>query len=263
MSDKQVVLIHGSWSRGEQWAPARAAFEERGYTVHTPTLRHHELPLQDGAAKVSRLSIRDYANDLVALVASLTAAPLLVGHSLGGLIVQLVAARTNHAGMIAACPSPIGPAGLNPTTLGISLRHARQPRPWTKPVYPPSWKRFRAGVAGRQTEADAREAYDNLVCESGRILFFELAMPRRDPSKAADVDFGAITGPVLVIGGGHDRIVPPRIARRTAASFPNASYVEVPNADHMVFHGNQLAITMGHIDEWASRHGLFASAHKI
>lgn len=36
MSDtKHVVLIHGSWSRGEQWAPARAAFEERSYTVRS------------------------------------------------------------------------------------------------------------------------------------------------------------------------------------------------------------------------------------
>jgi len=43
---KHVVLIHGSWSRGEQWAPAREAFEERGYAVHIPTLRHHELPLR-------------------------------------------------------------------------------------------------------------------------------------------------------------------------------------------------------------------------
>src|ERR1700692_3640698 len=47
MSDtKHVVLIHGTWCRGDSWTPTRAAFEERGYTVHTPTLRHHELPLQ-------------------------------------------------------------------------------------------------------------------------------------------------------------------------------------------------------------------------
>jgi esterase/lipase len=45
---KHVVLIHGSWSREEQLAPARAAFEERGYTAHTPTLRHHELPSSIG-----------------------------------------------------------------------------------------------------------------------------------------------------------------------------------------------------------------------
>ena len=56
MSDtKHVVLIHGSWSRGEQFAPARAAFEERGYTAHTPTLRHHELPSHEGAMKVASL----------------------------------------------------------------------------------------------------------------------------------------------------------------------------------------------------------------
>ena len=45
---KHVVLIHGMGGRGDYLAPARAAFEERGYTVHTPTLRHHELPLEEG-----------------------------------------------------------------------------------------------------------------------------------------------------------------------------------------------------------------------
>jgi hypothetical protein len=39
MSDtKHVVLIHGTWCRGDSWAATRAAVEERGYTVHTPTL---------------------------------------------------------------------------------------------------------------------------------------------------------------------------------------------------------------------------------
>ncbi len=72
MSDtKHVVLIHGAWSRGEQLAAVRAAFEERGYTAHTPTPRHHELPLHEGAVKIASLSLRDYTDDLVALVNSL------------------------------------------------------------------------------------------------------------------------------------------------------------------------------------------------
>jgi pimeloyl-ACP methyl ester carboxylesterase len=81
---KHVVLIHGSWSRGEQLALARAAFEERGYTAHTPTLRHHELPSHEGAMKVASLSLRDYTDDLVAFVNSLDSPPLLIGHSMGG-----------------------------------------------------------------------------------------------------------------------------------------------------------------------------------
>ena len=103
---KHVVLIHGSWGRGEQLAPARAAFEERGYTAHTPTLRHHELPLHEGAMKIASLSLRDYTDDLVAFVNSLDSPPLLIGHSMGGLLAQLVAARTRQAGLVAACPAP-------------------------------------------------------------------------------------------------------------------------------------------------------------
>jgi nucleotide-binding universal stress UspA family protein len=112
---KHVVLIHGSWSRGEQLAPARTAFEERGYTAHTPTLRHHELPMQEGAMKIASLSLRDYTDDLVTFVNSLDCPPLLIGHSTGGLLAQLVAARTRHAGLVAACPAPavgiLGAAG--------------------------------------------------------------------------------------------------------------------------------------------------------
>jgi pimeloyl-ACP methyl ester carboxylesterase len=249
---KHVFLIHGTWSPGEQWNRARAAFEERGYMVHTPTLRHHELPLQEGALKIARLSLRDYTDDLVALVASLDTRPLLVGHSLGGLVVQLVAARTHHAGMVAACPAPVGPSGLNPTTLRISLAHGRQLRPWAKPVYPPTWELCRR-IALAQTEKVAREVFDELVCESGRVLFFELAVPWLDRAKAARVDFAAITGPVLVIGGELDRIVPTRLARRTAARYQKGSYVEIPGSDHLVFHGDALAVTMDHIDDWIAR----------
>jgi pimeloyl-ACP methyl ester carboxylesterase len=77
-----------------------------------PDVGHHELPLHEGASKIAPLSLRDYTDDLVALVASLDSPPLLVGHSLGGLVVQLVAARTHNAGMVAACPSTVGSSGL-------------------------------------------------------------------------------------------------------------------------------------------------------
>jgi pimeloyl-ACP methyl ester carboxylesterase len=254
---KHVVLIHGAWSRGEQLAPAGAAFEERGYTAHTPTLRYHELPIQEGAMKVASLSLRDYTDDLVALVNSLDSPPLLIGHSMGGLLAQLVAAHTRHVGLVAACPGPAaGILGATPTTLRMSLPHLLRPRSWTKPWRPPTFEQFRRWIANTQTKDMAREMYDGLVCESGRYLW-ELLLSVPKLSKAAVVDFATVTTPVLVMGAECDRIVSAGIVRRTAARY-HVSSVEIPRSDHMVFSGAALPVTMSYIDDWMATNHVLA-----
>jgi pimeloyl-ACP methyl ester carboxylesterase len=257
---KHVVLIHGNWGRGEQLAPVRAAFEQRGYTAHTPTLRHHELPAQEGAVKIASLSLRDYTDDLVGFVNSLDSPPLLVGHSMGGLLAQLVAARSRRTGLVAACPAPA--AGINAST-PANRRMARpyflRLRPWAKPVRPPKFERFQQWIANTQTEDMARELYDGLVCESGRAQC-EMLLAALKLSKATVVDYAAITTPVLVIGGECDRIVPAGAVRKTAARYQHGTSIEIPESDHMVFSGAALPVTMGHIDNWiASNHVLSAA----
>ena len=265
MSDtKHVVLVHGTWCRGESWGPTRTAFEDRGCTVHTPTLRYHELPLQEGAMKIAPLSMRDYTADLVAIVDSLDAPPLIVGLSRGGLLAQLVAARTRHAGVVAACPSPApGVFAAIPTTLrsfgSIFARHYLQPRPWAKPLYPPAWQVFRRWIANAQTEETAREFFADFVCEAGRA-YCELVFPFLDRGNATTIDFAAVTTPVLAVGGERDRVVPAQIPRNTAARYQRGTYVEIPRSDHLVFSGEALPVTMGHIDDWIARNQVFATA---
>src|SRR5208337_3557372 len=152
----------------------------------------------EGAMKVASLSLRDYTDDLVAFVNSLDSPPLLVGHSMGGLVAQLVAARTRQAGLVAACPAPAaGSFGATPTGLRLLLPYLLRPRPWTKPCRPPTFEQSRRWIANTQTEDIAREIYDGLVCESGRYLWeLLLAVPRL--STATVVDFAAVTAPVLV-----------------------------------------------------------------
>ncbi|MCV7331767.1 alpha/beta hydrolase [Mycobacterium cookii] len=256
---KHVVLIHGSFGRGEQLAPARAAFEERGYAVHTPTLRYHELPRREGAKKVASLSLRDYADDLVAFVKSLDSPPLLVGHSMGGLLAQLVAAGARPAGVVAACPAPVaGTTGGTLTSLRMMLPHVLRPRSWKKPWRPPTFEQSRRWIANTQTEDSAREIYDGFVCESGRYLWeLLLAVPRL--SKATVVDFAAVTAPVLVIGAECDRIVPTRVVRRTAARYQHGDCVQIPRSDHMVFSGTALPITMSYIDSWMAENHVLAN----
>ncbi|OBJ16075.1 alpha/beta hydrolase [Mycobacterium colombiense] len=254
--DPHVVLIHGNWSRGEQLAAVRDAFNERGYTAHTPTLRHHELPIRQGAAKIASLSLRDYVDDLVEFVGSLEAPPLLVGHSMGGLLAQLVAARTRHTGLIAACPAPAaGIAGSTPANRRMSMPWFLRLRPWAKPVPPPSFERFRQWVANTQSEVTAREIYDGLVCESGRAQC-EMLLAVLKLSKATYINATSVNTPVLVIGGECDLIVPAGVLRQTGAQYQHADVVHIPKSDHMIFSGDCLPITMSHIDEWLTKNQL-------
>lgn len=255
---KHVLLIHGTWGNGDSLGESRLEFEARGYRVHTPTLRYHDLPIDDGAAKIGSLSVRDYAEDIVTLVNSLDSPPLIIGHSLGGLIAQLVAVRTRHAGLIAATPAPArGIFAAYPGTLRVFGRHYLQWRPWTKPLYPPSWKVFRRYITNTTDEAIAREKHSELVCESGRV-YCEMPFWFLDRQKATLVDFAAITTPVLAIGARRDRLVNRRVARATAERYARGAYIEIPASDHLVFHGNALPVTMARIDEWMVQHGVLA-----
>jgi pimeloyl-ACP methyl ester carboxylesterase len=252
-----VVLIHGTWGNSDSLSDARREFEKRGHTVHTPALRHHDLPLADGAAKVAALSMRDYTDDVAALVDSLNSPPLILGHSLGGLIAQLVAARTRHAGVVAATPAPAaGIFALYPGTLRIFGGHFLRRRPWAQPLYPCSWAVFRRYITNTTDEATAREKYGELVCESGRV-YCEMPFWFLDRERATRVEFDAVTTPVLAIGGRRDRTVNRRVARATAARYARGSYVEIPASDHLVFHGNALPVTMGHIDSWLAQQRVF------
>lgn len=71
-------LVHGSWHGGWCWDPLRAELEARGHQVYTP-----DLPCEDVAA-----GVEEYA-------ASVAAADVVVGHSLGGFTIPHVAARTH------------------------------------------------------------------------------------------------------------------------------------------------------------------------
>jgi pimeloyl-ACP methyl ester carboxylesterase len=260
MSDvEHVVLIHGTWGRGSHFHEARAAFEERGFVVHTPTLRHHELSLEDGAAQIAGLSLTDYADDLVEVCESLDSPPLILGHSLGGLLAQLVAARTKHAGLIGVCPAPAaGIFAMYPSMSRLFLSHYLQARPWTKPLRP-TWEKFHVGGRITQTEEDSRALFADLVCESGRA-YCEMAFPQLDRRKASRVDYSAIDGPVLIFGGAQDRTVVPAVCRATAAKYRNATYQELLDADHMILFGDILHTTMSHIDNWLMTNKLTPSS---
>ena len=95
--NKEIVLIHGTWCDGNVWGEFATGLRQMGYKVHTPSFRYHDLPYQECLAKVGTVTLQDYRDDLVALIESLDQPPLILGHSLGCLVAQMVCRKNRSS----------------------------------------------------------------------------------------------------------------------------------------------------------------------
>lgn len=225
-----VVMIHGMHCTGAHFEEWRGRFEAAGFRVHAPTLRHHDGYLANVAgapeppAALGEASIEDYADDVAEYVAELDLPrpPVLVGHSMGGVIALKLLER--GVGRAAALVAPAAPSNwaevLCPEQIFLFHQTVCR-RPFRRPTrltpFLAGWGFFNALPAGTP-ERDRAEA--NLVYESGRA---GLEMSRDFVSRllnggptTATVDATAIAQRVAIFSGEFDRATPARHHRRIA-----------------------------------------------
>ena len=106
-------MIHGAFCGPWSLDGLKEKFEAAGYRVTAPALRFHDV--KPAPAALGTTGLDDYAADLEEEIEALKAPPILVGHSMGGLLAQMLAARTDVAALILLAPS--APWGVPPTTL--------------------------------------------------------------------------------------------------------------------------------------------------
>ncbi|MFD2136880.1 alpha/beta hydrolase [Novosphingobium resinovorum] len=107
---KTIVLIHGAWLNSRSWEHVKARYEARGYTVLAP-----DWPLDEGEPaalrarphpKLEALGQRQIVDHYEAIIRALPEAPVLIGHSLGGVVVQHLLDRGLGVAGVAIDPAP-------------------------------------------------------------------------------------------------------------------------------------------------------------
>jgi pimeloyl-ACP methyl ester carboxylesterase len=212
-------MIHGMWGGGWIWDSFKTPFEEHGYECITPTLRHHMMtPDQSPHADLGGLSLNDYVDDMQALIEALDTKPIVIGHSMGGLICQKLAERNLVEKMVLACPAPPGdiPA-LSVGGLKSFMPLITTWKFWQKP-HRPTFKSMIDSSLQLIPKDERQSYYDKIVYDSGRVVF-EIALPFLDTNKVSAIDPDLITCPSLVLAADSDRLIPLRAIRQVARKY--------------------------------------------
>ncbi len=111
MSSKTIVFIHGMYmipSSWEKWIPF---FEDKGYTCFAPAWPGRDLPIEILrqkclAPELSNLGLKEVTETIAEFIGSLPEKPILIGHSMGGLVVQLLLQKDLAAAGVAIDSAP-------------------------------------------------------------------------------------------------------------------------------------------------------------
>lgn len=102
-----AVLIHGMWGTSGVWHRWRPFLEERRWKTIAHSLRHHDVPSDAPPAELGATSLLDYVADLEKMILALPQKPVVIGHSMGGLLALLLCARgLARAGVLLTPRSP-------------------------------------------------------------------------------------------------------------------------------------------------------------
>jgi pimeloyl-ACP methyl ester carboxylesterase len=215
---RTIVFVHGGWVTPACWDPFVSFFEARGYRCLAPAWPGKDRPVEAIRADPSPLAglgIGAIVDHYERIIRSLDESPILIGHSFGGLFVQLLLDRgLGAAGIAIDSAPPKGVFAFAPTTLVSLGRILMIPFGWRKVVHW-SYREFRFAFVHTMPEDEARAIWDaQIVPDSGRP-FFEGGFSFLDRRSPAKVDFAnPDRAPLLFVAGEADRAMTPATVRR-------------------------------------------------
>ena len=206
-----VVFIHGLWMHASSWTPWQDLFAERGYAPTAPRWPGEAETVaatRADPAPMNGVGIADVTAHYAALIDSLPAQPVVIGHSFGGLIAQKLLANGKARACVALAPAQFkGILGLPLAQLESALPVLS--RPWLRnKTWSHTHDSYAKNFANGVSRAESDEIYDRFAIPAPCRPLFQAGLANVTPKSEAAVDTKADRGPLLFIAGSVDRTVP-------------------------------------------------------
>lgn len=214
---KPVVFVHGLWMHSTSWQGWVDRFRDAGYEPITP-----EWPGAPDTVAAARaqpesqagIGLAEISAHHAKVISTLDAKPILIGHSVGGFIVQHLLGQDLGVAAIAFSPGQIkGVKAVGPAQAKSTASFLKDPRN-TKNSVSLSAEQFRYAFANGVSQAESDELFEKWTIPSPARPLFQLALANFAPGSPAKVNTANQTrGPLLLVGGKIDHTVPDVLVR--------------------------------------------------
>ena len=258
ITTKQIVFVTGAFVHNSCWDEWKTYFESKGYTVTAPPwpfkeavnaaeLRNRQPNDTDLAALTLAELIDHYAN----VVKSFPEKPIVIGHSLGGLITQIIVSRDLAAAGVAIHSVP--PQGVFPYEFTFLKAGWKVLGLFTslKKTYLMSLKDWQYAFVNGMPLAEQKAAYEKSTVPESKTV------ARGGLTSAAAVDFKKPHAPLLLTSGSEDTIIPAHLNNRNYKKYAqNGSvldYKEFPGRNHFVLGQSTWKEDADYILDWLAK----------
>ena len=233
-----VVLVHGLWMTPRSWEHWKEHFESKGHEVIVPPWPGLEVEveaLRANPAPLAGLGFRKVTDHLERIIRELDRPPIIMGHSMGGAVTQLLIDRGCGAAAVGLAPATVkGVYDLPLSTIRASGAVLANPFNRNK-AHPITKKQFHYNFANTLSREESDALWERYAVPAANLMLFDLVMGNFSRHAATKVDFEKPDrAPYLAITFEKDHVVPPKAARHNTEKYKSGTvaYTTFPGRPH-------------------------------
>lgn len=251
----KIIFIHGMFLNSKCWDQWLRYFSDLGYDCSAPSWPMHDgdpadlrTRVPDGLGALSLQDLRDHYRSQIQLE---TVPPVLIGHSLGGLLVQELVAEGLAVAGVAICP--VAPNGMLAADWGFFRNSLAITNPLAGSApYEMTKEDFHRNFTNTLDVASSREAYERYAVHESRQVLRDIIGPQ------GKVDVTRPHVPLLFIGAEKDEIIPPSLVMRNSEAYTDSrshsEYAGFSNRSHLICNEPLWEEVAERVANWLSPH---------
>lgn len=257
-----IVLIHGLWMTPLSWEKWIDRYTKAGYKVIArgwPGLEGDIDEIRRNPDRIAGLGITEIVDHYEAIIDELDRPPIIMGHSFGGLMTQILVDRGLGAAGVAISTAPVKGVLLLPfSTLKVSLPALSNPLNNHRAV-PLTAEQFHYAFGNTLSEEESRKVFERYAVPGPDHLLFQAGLANFNPHAVTTVDFHNDTrAPLLLIAGDKDHIAPPSVVKATYSLHHSKSkalsdYKEFEGRSHYILGQDGWEEVADYALDWAAK----------